>query len=206
MVKLTKVAEGSESDIYKTKIFNSDIIVKYRRDKSYLIPQINDKLRVKRNKKEAKLMIMASDNGISVPKVILFDKYSIYMTFIEGETLNNMDLGEVNESVPYDIGKSLYRMHSSGIVHNDFTSANIIVKDGEPFIIDFGLSDISYDTEERAIDLLLMKSSVDEKFFSEILKGYKYHNEFYVQVLDKLRSIERRGRYQTRSLEDIKVN
>jgi len=206
MVKLTKIAEGSESDIYKTMVFNSDIIIKYRRDKSYLISQINDKLRVKRNKKEAKLMVLASDNGINVPKVILFDKYSIYMTFIEGETLNNLNLEEVDESIPYDIGKSLYKMHSSGIVHNDFTSANIIVKDGEPFIIDFGLSDISYDTEERAIDLLLMKSSVNEKFFSEMLKGYRHNNIFYTQVLDKLKSIERRGRYHSRSLEDIKVN
>lgn len=201
MVKLTKISEGSEADIYKYNLFGLDCIIKYRRKKNYLIDNIDEMLRLKRTKKEAKIIIHANNNKIRVPSVLLVGKYSIYMEYINGISLNQMGSDKFNKKMFFNIGELLKKIHSNGIVHNDFTIANLILYKNLIYVIDFGLSEFSTADEERAIDLLLMKNSINKNFYDEFIKGYKKSNTFFKQVFSKLENIEKRGRYQIRTLE-----
>ena len=67
-------------------------------------------------------------------------------------------------------------------------------------MIDFGLSEITDSVEERALDVLLMKRSIGRDSYRGFLKGYQAAAPGAGGVLKRLETIERRGRYQTRTL------
>ena len=94
----------------------------------------------------------------------------------------------------------LGRLHDSGIAHGDYTPANIIVGKDGPHVIDFGLSELTYSVEEDALDVLLMKRSIAKTSYLGFIEGYRRSNPKAVEVLKRLVVVERRGRYQTRTL------
>lgn len=199
MVKLLKLSEGSEADIYIQKILGVEMIIKYRRKKPYLITDIDEDLRKHRTKKEAKMMSLAHSNGVNCPIPMVISNYSIYMNYIKGSSLNKV-LDKIKDSEFFEVGKLLFLLHKAGIVHNDFTPANVILEGEQFWLIDFGLAELSSNAEERAIDLLLMKRSVNKKQYLYFAKGYSESNPFSEEVNNRLALIERRGRYQDRSL------
>ncbi len=199
MVKFLKISEGSEANIYLQNILGTNIIIKYRRKKNYLIKEIDEDLRKHRTKKEAKIMSLAYSSGVDCPIPLIVSDYSIYMNYIKGNNLNKV-LDKIKDVKFMQIGKLLYTLHKAGIVHNDFTPANIILKGTKFYLIDFGLAELSSNAEERAIDLLLMKRSINKRQYSHFIKGYSESNPFSKEVNDRLAIIEKRGRYQDRSL------
>jgi len=69
------------------------------------------------------------------------------------------------------------------------------------FFIDFGLGFISQKTEDKAIDLHLLKQALEAKHFEnwkelwkEIEKSYKFKDSKI--ILERLRAVEKRGRYK----------
>jgi len=70
------------------------------------------------------------------------------------------------------------------------------------FFIDFGLGYISKKIEDKAVDLHLLKQALEAKhfknwkiLFDEILKGYNNYEESD-KVLERLKAVEKRGRYK----------
>jgi TP53 regulating kinase-like protein len=119
------------------------------------------------------------------------------MTAIEGKRLTDVAAtGALFEKV----GAMLGRLHDAGIAHGDYTPANIIVGKDGPYVIDFGLSEVTGSVEEKALDLLLMKRSVGRGSYGSFLKGYRGETARAAEVLGRLEMIERRGRYQARTL------
>ena len=97
--------------------------------------------------------------------------------------------------------RGLGALHSSGIIHGDFTTANILIKSDGISVIDFGLSYYSSSAEDMAFDVLLFKRSVSEEDFHAFERAYESGFAKAREVLKKLAEIEMRGRYQNRSLE-----
>jgi Kae1-associated kinase Bud32 len=97
----------------------------------------------------------------------------------------------------------LARMHNAGIVHGDFTPANIMLCGGVPYVIDFGLAADVGSTEEKAIDLLLMKRSLPKKEYLIFEKSYAREGTGSRATLERLAEVEKRGRYQVRTLAQI---
>jgi len=103
------------------------------------------------------------------------------------------------------IGELIGQLHSHGIIHGDLTTSNMILTPCEKvFFVDFGLGEYSAELEIRGVDLHLMKRAFQsthfrfaEECFEAVMEGYAeiVGKETAKDVLEKIKEIERRGRY-----------
>lgn len=195
------ISQGAEAIITKT----GKTVIKERTKKSYRIPEIDKRLREQRTRKEAKLLIQSS-KFIPVPKLInLSEKDSkLEIEFINGKKLSdNLNKIKNYKEVCENIGKNIAKLHNEGIIHGDLTTSNMILKDNEVYFIDFGLGFNSHKTEDKAVDLHLIKQALQAKhfakfkeFFNCITDGYKSVSNKPNEILKQLNKVELRGRYK----------
>jgi N6-L-threonylcarbamoyladenine synthase/protein kinase Bud32 len=204
------VDRGAEARIYRSSLFGRKIVIKQREPKAYRAKQLDVSLRRSRTKNETNIMLKAAAAGVRVPTVYMIGDYEIWMEQLEGELLREK---KIPPEQYVTIGKILAKLHKAGIAHGDFTPANIFIcddrndnkdkndnKDRIQFaVIDFGLSTISRDLEEQAVDVLLMQKAIDEKSYRYFIEGYKQDYERWKEVLQRADEIKRRGRYWERS-------
>jgi len=194
---LRLIGEGAEAKVFETSLFGTCAVVKLRHVKSYRIREIDENLRKTRTKKEARVIYRAYKSGVVVPRLLGVGKFTVYMEKVEGTMLKDI-LDTYSDYAR--IGRTLAKMHNADVVHGDFTPANIIISKGRACVIDFGLSEISDSIEDKAIDLLLMKRSIDTKSYMKMLAAYRKESKQAKQILKRLEGVEKRGRYQVRSL------
>jgi TP53 regulating kinase-like protein len=155
--------------------------------------------------------------GVPTPTIFLVDVKNtiIVMEFIEGKQVKRL-LAEVSASekqlLCLKIGELIGKLHRCGIIHGDLTTSNMILNpDGKTFFVDFGLGEKTRELETRGVDLHLMKralQSVHFRFaaecFDAVSKGYckVLGREAGKSVLDKVREIEKRGRYVSERREE----
>lgn len=181
-------------------LLGKTVVLKERVRKGYRVPQLDERLRRLRTRNEAKLLHEAKRAGVLCPVVYSVSNYELITSFLEGELLLDALRRGDGGAVLRATGEALARLHSAGIVHGDFTTANVMVGEGKAWVIDFGLGEFSDALEEKAIDVLLMKRSLgDARRYGEFLKGYRAY-EKSAAVLEKLKEIERRGRYVVRAM------
>ncbi len=197
--------QGAEAKIILSN--NNDFVIKDRIRKSYRIKQLDDKIRKQRTKAEAKLLEKAC-KIINAPKPFFTpDFYQIKMPFVNGkklsEALDSFSL-EKQKEICKKIGENIAKLHKEDIIHGDLTTSNIIfIEDSrEIFFIDFGLGYISKKIEDKAVDLHLLKQALEarhfknwEILFEQVLNGYKFYEEAE-KVLERLKAVEKRGRYK----------
>ena len=171
------IAQGAESIIYLNKN-----ITKKRIKKSYRIPQIDQRIRKKSTKTETKLLQKAF-SLIPTPKLLSSKDTTIKMEYIKGKLCKQ-------------IGQQISLLHKNNIIHGDLTTSNMILKN-KIYFIDYGLSFISQKTEDKAVDLYLLKQALKAKhykhpnLFNIILRSY--NNK---EVIERLKKVEQRGRYK----------
>ena len=80
----------------------------------------------------------------------------------------------------------------------------ILSKENKIFFIDFGLSFFSDKTEDKAVDLHLLKKALESKHykifeecFKAALEGYK-KSDNYEAIIKRFQIVEKRGRYKER--------
>lgn len=127
MTKEKILQQGAEAIIIR----QDDNIIKRRIKKGYRLDELDDKIRKRRTRSEAKLLEKAG-KLISVPEIIKVDEKSneIAMQFIEGKRLSDwLDSFEEKkaENICIEIGKSVAKLHDSGIIHGDLTTSNMIL-------------------------------------------------------------------------------
>ena len=200
------ISRGAEAVIYKT----GNKIIKERVRKGYRILKLDEDLRKKRTRLEVRIMNEAKRAGAEVPSCRELDENKIEMDFIEGDIIKNI-LDKKNSSrIGKLIGAEIGKLHSSGIIHGDLTTSNMILSSDESkkriFFIDFGLGFRSQRTEDKAIDLYVLKetitathNSVEGLFWKAVEDGYKNAFEDWQKVIKTLLEIEKRGRYRRRS-------
>jgi TP53 regulating kinase and related kinases len=196
------IAQGAEAIIS----LNENVILKDRVRKSYRLPELDEKIRKSRTKRESKLLEKAS-KLINVPKVLQTEKFNLNLEFINGERLSET-LHKHSEKEQFQIlnqiGEQVSTLHESNIIHGDLTTSNTILKEKKVFIIDFGLGFISLKLDDKAVDLHLIKQALEakhfqnhEELFKQFLEGYrKQNNEQAFKVLKQLEKVEARGRYK----------
>jgi bifunctional N6-L-threonylcarbamoyladenine synthase / protein kinase Bud32 len=201
-------AKGAEANIYPDQYLDESVLVKERTPKSYRIEEIDQYLRKKRTKNEAKLLGEAKRCGVTTPLVYDVDKNesAITMEKIDGklvkDTFNQAELSEI-KAISLKIGENIARLHNCSIIHGDLTSSNLILKDDKIVFIDFGLGKISHLVEDKGVDLLVFKKAINgihhlisHECFEAILDGYRGADD-YENVVNKIGEIEGRGRYTT---------
>jgi Kae1-associated kinase Bud32 len=185
------IAMGAEAVIIKKE--NS--VIKNRISKNYRIKELDDELRQRRTRSEAKIMGKMKD---SAPKIIAVTDETIEMEFIEGNVVKNVL--DNNILLAKIIGLETGKMHDLNIIHGDLTTSNMILdNNGKIRFIDFGLSFVSDKVEDKAVDLHLFREAVESKHYkhedeiwSEFLKGYKSPER--ENVIKRLELVEKRGR------------
>lgn len=199
------IAKGAESNIVKSSYLGRDAVLKNRISKNYRIPEIDNKIRKARTKLEAKLLSDVKKAGVVTPilyDVDLHDK-TILMEEIKGDLVKDI----INEDLAYEIGENIAKFHNLNIIHGDITSSNMMVNDKNQLVfIDFGLGRYSDLFEDKAVDLLVLKKSLQSidyntaiKIFDKVLEGYadEYKDDSLnrEQIIKKINEIESRGRY-----------
>ena len=131
MVQSEILGLGAEAVVLR----KGNLVVKRRIKKRYRHEKIDERIRKERTVKEARIMRKAS-RGVKVPEVMEVRDSEIVMKFIDGKKLKDV---EITPEIAEKIGEIVGRLHSLGIAHNDLTTSNMIIKEGEIWIIDFPL-------------------------------------------------------------------
>jgi TP53 regulating kinase-like protein len=155
-------------------------------------------------------MSEAKRAGVPTPTIFLVDveNAAITMQFVEGKQVKQL-LGRVSreekQELCVEIGGLIGKLHENGLIHGDLTTSNMILSDGgKIFLVDFGLGEKNTELEAKGVDLHLMKRALQsthyqfaEECFENVMKGYasEVGVEEAEKVLEKIREIERRGRY-----------
>lgn len=198
------IQQGAEAKIFLDEKNNK--IIKERTSKSYRIPEIDKKIIKQRTKAEIKLLEKASKIISSSSPENSKENNKIVMEYLNGEKLseylNSFSFGK-QKKILNKIGESIAKLHKSDIIHGDLTTSNMILKDNEIFLIDFGLGYISKKVEDKAVDIHLLKQALEAKhfqywkeLFEEFKKAYSKNYPESKQIFERMTSVERRGRYR----------
>ena len=208
--KLKLFRKGAEASLYVGQWHGRKTVMKKRLPKKYRPPQLDERIRTYRTVHEPQLMHEAKKSGVPTPAIFLVDvkNATIMMEYVEGKQIKHL-LNNVSESERHrlcvEIGELIGRLHSHGIVHGDLTTSNMILSDdNRVFFVDFGLGEKNIELEARGVDLHLMKRALEsahfrfaEECFAAVLEGYSsiVKDKTLRDVSDKIKEIERRGRY-----------
>jgi N6-L-threonylcarbamoyladenine synthase/protein kinase Bud32 len=186
-------------------------VTKRRLPKSYRHPELDARLRRDRTVLEARLTSEARRHGVPTPVVYDVDTRKGVLVF---EHVGEADLREIIASDASDgsgafypsgervrdVARHLAAIHGAGFVHGDPTTRNVRVGNERTYLIDFGLSYNTDDDEDYAMDLHVFAQSLAgtsddaESLQREFEAAYAEVGD--ETVLDRLREVEGRGRYQ----------
>jgi len=206
----TLLKKGAEASLFLASWHGRKVIVKARLPKRYRPSELDAKIRGYRTTHEPQLMHEAKKAGVPTPTIFLVDmkNAAITMEFVEGKQVKQV-LPHVSRKEQQElcakIGVLIGKMHRRGVVHGDLTTSNMILTgEGKIFLVDFGLGEKNRELEARGVDLHLMKRALQsthykfsEDCFRNVMKGYSslLGEENAEKVFEKIREIERRGRY-----------
>jgi len=175
---LTVMKQGAEAKIYTGLTGEGEnkqevAIVKERFTKTYRHPDLDKSLTSKRIKNEVKLLQKAESLNVHVPKVFRADLNNgiIVMEYIQNsQTCREFILDLVKSDTDYSqvlidlsvkIGRIIGNLHLNEIIHGDLTTSNILIvkqdNDLKIYFIDFGLSTVSKQLEDKAVDLYVLE-------------------------------------------------
>jgi TP53 regulating kinase-like protein len=208
--KARLLKKGAEASLFLTEWHNRKAIVKVRIPKRYRPPELDKMIRSYRTIHEPQLMHEAKAAGVATPLIYMVNvlESTIIMQYIEGQQvkqlLNTADKQE-RHAICLQIGESIARLHSCGLIHGDLTTSNMIqTPDGKIYFVDFGLGEKNMELEAQGVDLHLLKRALQsthflfwEECFQAVLCGYTSVRGvgWAEKVYEKNREIERRGRY-----------
>ena len=193
------VLKGAEA----TVTIGDEVVRKCRTPRAYRHPTLDKRLRRERTRGEARLTGGARRAGVPTPLVRDVDLERTQLTL---QRIGDCELREeVTLSRVQRVGHHLARLHEAGLVHGDPTTRNVRVQRGtngesSVFLIDFGLGYHSDHPEDHAMDLQVFRQSLTgtEANAAELVDAVEdaYRETGDPAVLERLRDIESRGRYQ----------
>ena len=201
------VVQGAEATI----TFEDDRVVKTRLPKTYRHETLDARLRRDRTVLEARLTSEARRHGVPTPLVWDVDVPKATLTL---QRVGDADLRDaLTESRVRDVGRHLATIHRAGFVHGDPTTRNVRVtsqtsrderaanaSDDRTYLIDFGLGYYTDDEEDYAMDCHVFEQSLagtaDDADALATAFEAAYLEHGVESVVDQLRAIEGRGRYQ----------
>jgi TP53 regulating kinase and related kinases len=202
--------KGAEASLFLADWHERKVIVKVRIPKKYRPKELDEQIRSYRTVHEPQLMHEAKAAGVPTPLIYMVNvpESSITMEYIEGQQVKQL-LNKVSKSERHDlcvrIGESIAKLHKQGLIHGDLTTSNMILDPkGKVFFVDFGLGEKNIELEAKGVDLHLLKRALQsthymfwEECLQSVLCGYTsvLGVELAEKVYEKIREIERRGRY-----------
>ncbi|HLC50480.1 MAG TPA: KEOPS complex kinase/ATPase Bud32 [Candidatus Nanoarchaeia archaeon] len=197
----TLIAQGAEAKIF----LEGKNIVKNRFPKAYRIKEIDDKLRSARTRREAKVLQKLEELRFPAPRLIKSDeRENLIIEKLDGKLLKDVLEQSDYKKICSELGKKIAILHNNLIIHGDLTTSNIILNK-ELYFIDFGLSFFSEKSEDRAVDLHLLKEALESRHYriwkeciASVIESYKKEAKNSSMTLKKLSAVEQRGRYRAK--------
>jgi TP53 regulating kinase and related kinases len=208
--KTKLLKKGAEASLFLADWHGCKAIIKVRIPKRYRPKELDEQIRSYRTVHEPQLMHEAKAAGVPTPLIyrVNVPEATIIMEYIEGQQIKQLlKVAGKHErhALCLRIGESVARLHKFGLIHGDLTTSNMILAaDGRVFFIDFGLGEKNIEVEAKGVDLHLLKRALQsthyqfwEECFQAVLGGYTsvVGIELAERVYEKIREIERRGRY-----------
>jgi TP53 regulating kinase and related kinases len=202
--------KGAEASLFLAEWHNRKAIIKVRIPKCYRPAELDVQIRGYRTAHEPQLMHEAKAAGVATPLIYMVNlpESTIVMQYIEGQQMKgllNQASEQTRHSLCSQIGESVGRLHCAGLIHGDLTTSNMIQSDdGKLYFVDFGLGEKNTELEAQGVDMHLLKRALQsthflfwEACFQAVLSGYATvrGRETAEKVYEKIREIERRGRY-----------
>ncbi len=213
MDKITEpvlLKKGAEASLFFSQWHGRRVITKVRIPKRYRPEALDRQIRSYRTVHEPQLMHEAKAAGVPTPLVYLVNvpDASIIMEFIEGTQVKqylNKASKVKRKNLCKKIGELVGKLHKEGLIHGDLTTSNMILSpEGNIFFVDFGLGEKNIELEAKGVDLHLLKRALQsthymfwEECYQAVLLGYSsvLSDDLAEKVYEKIREIERRGRY-----------
>jgi TP53 regulating kinase-like protein len=202
--------KGAEASLFLAEWHNRKAIIKVRIPKRYRPTELDAQIRGYRTAHEPQFMHEAKTAGVATPLIYMVNipESTIVMQYIEGQQMKgllNKSTKQTRHTLCSQIGESVGRLHKEGLIHGDLTTSNMIqANDGTLYFVDFGLGEKNTELEAQGVDLHLLKRALQsthflfwEECFQAVLAGYATvrGRETAEKVYEKIREIERRGRY-----------
>ncbi|MBD3262576.1 MAG: Kae1-associated serine/threonine protein kinase [Candidatus Altiarchaeales archaeon] len=189
------ISKAAEAHIY----LEYERVIKHRVEKEYRIKKLDERIRRLRTNSEAR-NLRRLQGVINVPRVLDVDEKTNTLTLqlIEGRLAKDVFMEQTEPTqTALEVGAQIKRMHEANIVHNDLTTSNIIISGSRVFFIDFGLSEFTGKTEDKAVDLVVFNKSLKAthpkkhaEIWVNVLRGYnpgKQVNARVENILERVR-------------------
>ena len=173
---------------------------KRRVSKRYRVPALDRQLIVERTRAEARLIVAARKGGVPTPVMSDITADTIWMEYVEGTLLTD----NLSETAVQEAGRMVGKLHTAGIMHGDLTTSNLILRasDGRCVLIDFGLSQVTPEIEQRGVDIHVFFQTLEstapervESLKAAFITGYMETFEGAADVIRREHEIRLRGRY-----------
>ncbi|SDJ74714.1 bifunctional N6-L-threonylcarbamoyladenine synthase / protein kinase Bud32 [Halovenus aranensis] len=195
-IQTAETVTGAEATVRQ----DGDKIIKRRNPREYRHPTLDEQLRKRRTRQEARLTQAARKAGVPTPLVRDVDLAKTTLVF---QHVGDRDLrAALGTDTVETTARHLARIHQHGFVHGDPTTRNVRVDDASEtvFLIDFGLGYHTDAPEDHAMDLHVLAQSLagttdDANRLTEAATR-AYGTVGDAAVIDQLDEIEGRGRYQ----------
>jgi bifunctional N6-L-threonylcarbamoyladenine synthase / protein kinase Bud32 len=177
--------------------FREDVVIKRRIGKRYRNKALDRRLIAERTRAEARLIAMARRAGVATPVIRDITADTIVMERVRGDVLKYVARPDTVALA----GEAVGNLHRAGIIHGDLTTSNMIVRNGQCVLIDFGLANVSAELEARGVDLHVFFQTLEsttenfEELKEAFVEGYSRKFEGACEVLMREREVEKRGRY-----------
>jgi TP53 regulating kinase-like protein len=204
------IKKGAEANLYLEEWHDRKVIMKRRLPKKYRIQELDEEIRSQRTVREPNIIHKAKEAGVPTPTIFMVDvaEANIIMEFVDGKQVKQVLNGfspEERLRLSHHVGRLIGCLHKNGIIHGDLTTSNMILTPyGKVVFVDFGLSERSTELETKGVDLHLMKRAFQSTHYKYARECFEAVTEGYAKVmgkdeaknvLEKIREIERRGRY-----------
>lgn len=172
-------------------------IIKDRVPKRYRVAELDERIRKERTRAEARLMSDARRCGVPTPIIHDIYDFTIEMEYIDGKPVKYV----IDETMCKLMGKLIGRLHSGGIIHGDLTTSNMLYSGDRIYLIDFGLAYVDGSVESRGVDIHVLFQTLEsthsdhEELIKAFSRGYRITLDMADEVLDRVKEIEKRGRY-----------
>jgi TP53 regulating kinase-like protein len=212
------ISQGAEARLWLIPDYleGKSCIAKERFSKKYRHPTLDARLIKQRCKAEAKCIVRCRRAGIPCPAIWGVHPPVLYLECVSGTTMrahlehqaapDNTDNDKEctdYQALATKMGSILAKLHNNGVVHGDLTTSNMMLNENSDIVmIDFGLSRVSSNPEEFAVDLYVLERALlsthpeleEKKFLDQVLETYKSECRKSDSNLQKLSVVRMRGR------------
>ncbi|MAS62824.1 MAG: Kae1-associated kinase Bud32 [Euryarchaeota archaeon] len=153
-----KLHEGAEAIVTSGYWLGKPAIKKFRRPRKWRHPELDSRLTKSRLTSEVRTLLKLQQLDFPSPSIFHLDLKNgvMFMEKIEGNTLVQKLKNELslNDSIELfsQLGMMLRKLHLCGITHGDLTTTNIILNKEKLVLIDYGLSQSTFEVESYGLD------------------------------------------------------